>query len=228
MQLHHSKECHLAEFPTGRYLQPKANRNQHGLRQAACADPNILRGAPCAKIGNDQWHGGTEVARYWPEQSPNGVEWTWQECAAMCARRPDCAYWLRQQRVQRHCILSSSKTDLRNNVNNVHDHGDRMLTCAYPSVDPWSAPPDGQSPRLTDENKACPPPPPRPTPHAQADAAPHAQADAAPHADTAKADTAEADTAEADTHSHAHNPNNPNTPNHDDHRHGQRGHRRGC
>ena len=94
VQLRHLKNCVLMDGSgDGKYRQPGGNVHHHGYRQAACGLPDVDQ--PCTKHPTDGIHGAGQhrVAEFWPEQSPNGNEWSWQECAAQCARHADCAYW---------------------------------------------------------------------------------------------------------------------------------------
>lgn len=47
----------------------------------------------CTKFDSTGYYDGQSIQRLGPESSPNRREWTWQQCAARCARLTSCHYW---------------------------------------------------------------------------------------------------------------------------------------
>merc|ERR1719438_387183 len=47
----------------------------------------------CSKYETNGWHSGSYVKTLEPEDSPDGMEWQWEECAKACAENDGCEFW---------------------------------------------------------------------------------------------------------------------------------------
>merc|ERR1711862_1084153 len=66
-------------------------------------------GAECSKDENDGWHSGSYLQNYPPKDSPNGMDWQWQECAKKCAEVGGCEFWTLQLSGKKTCSLKANK-----------------------------------------------------------------------------------------------------------------------
>lgn len=65
------------------------------------------------KYSTTGWHEGTYL-EYTPhggngDKSPNGIAWTWQECAAECAKESRCEFWTLRDHVTSVCMLLANR-----------------------------------------------------------------------------------------------------------------------
>jgi len=65
--------------------------------------------AECSKDSTDGWHSGSYVQTLLPKDSPNGIEWQWQECAKACAEYDGCEFWTLKSSGKKTCALKANK-----------------------------------------------------------------------------------------------------------------------
>merc|ERR1719498_973656 len=63
----------------------------------------------CTKWSTTGWHQGTYLKAFERTQSPNGQEWTWQQCAEACANHKGCEFFTLQLSGNKQCLMMSQK-----------------------------------------------------------------------------------------------------------------------
>ena len=67
------------------------------------------------------------MTTYPPTAAPNGYQWTWRQCAQMCAEDEACEFWTLQLSGDRQCLMMANKGQFHSS--SVNQEGDRDLTC---------------------------------------------------------------------------------------------------
>ena len=95
----------------------------------------------CSNYGTDGWHYGTYQETLLPSSSPNGLGWTWEQCAAECCSRDisQCSFWTLQLNGDEACIMMTGQGQYSDTGG--HVEGDRDEDCCSPpppSPGAWS------------------------------------------------------------------------------------------
>jgi hypothetical protein len=83
--------------------------------QARCtAEPRCRRFTWAAagtgtKDTEEGWYAGADLQRLGSDSSPNGVEWSWLECAYRCGQSESCVHWHLQLAGPKQCVLVASE-----------------------------------------------------------------------------------------------------------------------
>lgn len=65
----------------------------------------------CIKDDVHGWYDGIYEITLYPDGSPDGLRWTWVQCASRCAEEFACEFWTLQMNKEQACLLMSNKKD---------------------------------------------------------------------------------------------------------------------
>lgn len=85
-------------------------------------------GQACTKWDTDGYHEGTYLANYPANESPDGHEWTWKQCAERCGEKSFCEFWALQLNKEKACLMMSDKKDFHAEPGTVIE-GPRKFFC---------------------------------------------------------------------------------------------------
>lgn len=88
--------------------------------------PTMLDGV-CSKFDTTGSHSGDSVQVLQPYESSDGIEFTWSECAQLCAQTQDCEFWTLQTSGTKQCLLKKNKGEYLDSSG--HFEGDRDPDC---------------------------------------------------------------------------------------------------
>ena len=92
----------------------------------------------CSNYGTTGYHNGAYMETLEPNSSPNGINWTWQQCAQECCNRPSsqCSFWTLQSNAGSpgRCFMMTAQTTYSNTGG--HIEGDRDEDCCATNPPP--------------------------------------------------------------------------------------------
>lgn len=93
-------------------------------------DPDCLEpegDGVCSKYESSGWHRGEVISSRAEWMSPDGQEWTWEQCAKECAMNDECEFWTLRLEGNGACILKKGREKYFDTGN--HMEGSRDLDC---------------------------------------------------------------------------------------------------
>jgi len=81
----------------------------------------------CTKWGTTGWHSGNYRHTYHARDAPNGLQWTWEQCAEKCAESAECEFWTLQLTHPGRCLMMSNQGSYHDDGN--HAEGRKNSRC---------------------------------------------------------------------------------------------------
>jgi len=111
-------------------LKNKGDFNPRSDHVEGPNDPDCLEpegDGVCSKYESSGWHRGEVISSRAEWMSPDGQEWTWEQCAKECAMNDECEFWTLRLEGNGACILKKGREKYFDTGN--HMEGSRDLDC---------------------------------------------------------------------------------------------------
>merc|ERR1712066_961771 len=82
--------------------------HMEGARDEDCLGDHNDDGI-CSKYEETGWHSGTYLEKLPSYQAPNGYSWSYQDCAAECAKFDACEFWTLKLKNNGACLLMADQ-----------------------------------------------------------------------------------------------------------------------